>query len=337
MVITLTKLPPNAQALSLTLLASGADTDKTPASNFTALIAMAHTGGIAEKAVFNSCNGVPGFNSFNTALIFKPYLCQAISMHQIKPNLLMRDWTVLSLRPHGQHAVAHCASQLRGIKFLACSSMKLEAIKNDEQLKAALMCNHIIVTSPAAARFAGKSPVFTVIPNSHWLALGEGTASVLRKLGISNISIPDDGSHSESLLAMAALQNLQGKTIGLITAPGGRGLIEPALINRGAQVQAAFMYQRKIIPIALEQIQAMHNLPIPFAILCSSHEVFKSFWQQIDDPLKEKMRSGLWIISSTRLQTLLQQSGVLSTSISASPQPDAMLEHLVHVQTQQVR
>ena len=258
-------------------------------------------------------------------------------MTQIKPNLLMREWTVLSLRPHGQHAAAHCASKLRGAKFLACSSMKLEAIKNDESLKSALACDHIIVTSPAAARFAGQSPVFTATQKSHWFALGEGSAAVLKKIGISNISMPSEGSNSESLLAMPALQNLQGKTIGLITAPGGRGIIEPALIDRGALVQVAFMYQRKIIPIAAEEIEAIANLHKPFAVLCSSHEIFNSFWQQLNTELKEKMQSGLWIVSSARLQSLLQHAGVLNTTISASPQPDAMLEHLMHVQTQQVR
>ncbi len=258
-------------------------------------------------------------------------------MPQIKPILLMRDWTVLSLRPHGQHAVAHCASKLRGAKFLACSSIKLEAIKNDAALKIALTCDHIIVTSPAAALFAGQSAVFTPTKNSHWFALGEGTASVLRKLGVTTIFIPDKGSDSESLLAMPLLQNLQGKRVGLITAPGGRGLIEPTLIHRGALVQVVFTYQRKIIALAAKEIQAIANLQKPFAVLCSSHEVFNSFWQQLDTESKEKMQSGLWVVSSARLQTLLQQSGIFNTSISASPQPDAMLEHLQHVQTQQVR
>lgn len=249
----------------------------------------------------------------------------------------MREWTVLSLRPHGQHAVAHCSSKLRGAKFLTCSSMEIEAIKNDESLKNALACEHIIVTSPAAARFASQSSVFTAAQKPHWFTLGEGTASVLRKIGITNISIPSEGSNSESLLAMTELQNLHGKTIGLITAPGGRGLIEPALIDRGAWVQVAFMYQRKVIPIAAEEIKSIANLRKPFAVLCSSHEVFNSFWQQLSAELKEKMQSGLWIVSSARLQTLLHQSGVLNSTISASPRPDAMLEHLMHVQTQPVR
>jgi uroporphyrinogen-III synthase len=258
-------------------------------------------------------------------------------MPQIKPDLLMCDWTVLSLRPHTQHAVAHCASGLRGAKFLACSSMKLEAIENDELLKSALACDYVIVTSPAAARFAGQSSVFTATQKPQWFALGEGTASALRKIGVANVSIPDDGSNSESLLAMAALQNLGGKTIGLITAPGGRGLIEPALIDRGALVRVAFMYQRKVILLAEQQVQALQQLDLPFAVLCSSHDVFTSFWQQINPALKEKMRAGLWVLSSARLQALLQRSGIVNTTISSSPKPDAMLEHLMHVQTQQVR
>jgi uroporphyrinogen-III synthase len=258
-------------------------------------------------------------------------------MPQMKPNLLMRDWTVLSLRPDGQHALAHCASELRGAKFLACSSMKLEPIQNHDKLKTSLTCDYIIVTSPAAARFMGQSPAFTTTQKPNWFALGEGTASELRKVGITNISIPSNGSYSESLLAMAALQNLQGKTIGLITAPGGRNLIEPALISRGAMVQVVHLYQRIIISIDPEEIKAMRRLLLPFAVLCSSHEVFKSFWQQIDPELREKMRSGIWIVSSARLQALLGQSGVLNTTISTSPQPDAMLEHLMHVQAKQVR
>lgn len=258
-------------------------------------------------------------------------------MPQIQPNLPMREWTVLSLRPYGQHAVAHSASKVRGAKFLSCSSIKLEAVRNDDELKSALACNHIIVTSPAAARFAGSSPIFSVSEKSHWFALGEGTASVLRKMGVGNISMPDDGSHSENLLAIPALQDLHQKSVGLITAPGGRGIIEPTLIKRGAQVHVAHTYQRKVVPVAARRLQAIGNLHKPFAVLCSSHEVFRTLWQQITPELREKLRQGFWVLSSTRLQDLLLEDGILNSTVSPSPQPEAMLEHLVHVQMLHVR
>ncbi|MGH8049288.1 MAG: uroporphyrinogen-III synthase [Arenimonas sp.] len=249
----------------------------------------------------------------------------------------MREWTVLSLRPYGQHAVAHSASKVRGAKFLSCSSMKLEAIKNDGELKSSLTCNHIIVTSPAAARFAGRSPVFSVAEKSHWFALGEGTASVLKKMGVRNISMPCDGSNSENLLAMPELQDMNKQHVGLITAPGGRGLIEPALVKRGAQVFVAHTYQRKVLPVTAKQLQAIDNMPKPFAVLCSSHEVFRSLWQQITPVLQEKLRLGVWVLSSARLQDLLREDGILNSTVSPSPQPESMLEHLMHVQMLHVR
>jgi uroporphyrinogen-III synthase len=249
----------------------------------------------------------------------------------------MHDWTVLSLRPSGQHAVAHSTSELRGAKFLSCSSMKLEAIKNDDGLKIVLACDDIIVTSPAAARFAAESAVFSVAQNSRWYALGEGTSSVLRKAGVLDISTPDTGSNSESLLTMTALQNLKNKPVGLITAPGGRGMIEPELVKRGARVHTVHTYQRKVIPVSAAQLDAISRLQPPFVVLCSSHEVFRSLWQQITPELQEKLRYGFWVISSNRLQVLLQNVGIFNSTISPSPQPDAMLEHFMHVQLLHVR
>ena len=249
----------------------------------------------------------------------------------------MHDWTVLSLRPCGQHAVAHSASELRGAKFLSCSSMKLEPIKNDDELKKALSCDYIVVTSPAAARFAAQSSVFSVASNARWFAIGEGTASVLGKIGVRNISTPDTGSNSESLLAMTTLQNLDKQRVGVITAPGGRGLIEPELVKRGARVHVVHTYQRKIIPVPAEQLDAIDKLQPPFVVLCSSHEVFRSFWQQITPALQAKLRQGVWVLSSARLQALLREAGLLNTSVSPSPQPDAMLEHFMHVQMLHVR
>lgn len=254
-----------------------------------------------------------------------------------KPKLPLREWTVLSLRPLGQHAVAHCESEVRGAKFLACSSMKLEAIENDNALKDVLACEYIIVTSPAAVRFAAQSAVFSTAPKSRWFALGEGSASALKKAGITDIAIPPDGSHSENLLAMPELLNIQGRHIGLITAPGGRGLIETTLLKRDAIVQVANLYRRIPLEMSEMELASLRDLKPPFALLCSSQEVFQSFWHQMDLALQKKLAQGLWIVSSIRLEGIVKAAGIPRTCISTSPSPAAMLAHLEHVQTQHVR
>ena len=55
------------------------------------------------------------------------------------------------------------------------------------------------------------------------------------------------------------------------------------------------------------------------------------------DKLREKLRQGFWVLSSARLQDLLLEDGILNSTVSPSPQPEAMLEQLVHVQMLHVR
>lgn len=329
--MTLTKLPPNAQALSLTLFASGAVTDKMPSTSPVARIAMALTGGMAANSRFNNAR------SFETLFMPKPDLCEAISMPETVPKLPLDQWTILSLRPQGQHAATYRAAKNLGAFFLPCSSMKLVACDDRGMLEKALLCERIIVTSPAAARFAAQSPLFTLGKNAQWFALGPGTAAVLQEHGMPRIITPAQGHDSEALLAIPELQNIQAKSIGLMTAPGGRGLIEPELIKRGAKLEVAHVYQRKTIRLKPLEIRRLEQLHLPFAVLCSSHEVFASFWQQISPALREKLKSGQWILTSKRLQGLLEAAGIGNSSISESARPDAMLAQLVYVQTQQVR
>ena len=52
-------------------------------------------------------------------------------------------------------------------------------------------------------------------------------------------------SVSEGLLALPELQSLRGLPVGLVTAPGGRGLIGETLAHRGALVHLAEVYRRE--------------------------------------------------------------------------------------------
>lgn len=243
----------------------------------------------------------------------------------------------MSLRPRGQHAATYRAVKKLGANFLFCSPLKLVAIDNDIALGNALACPQIIVTSPAAASFAAESAVFSVTESCRWFALGQGTAATLKKHGVRHVIVPELGNDSEALLALAELQDVKGRNIGLITAPGGRNLLAPALIKRGCNLVVAQVYQRVKRTLDNKQIKRLTELKPPFAVLCSSHEVFQSFWQQSTPAMREKLKQGLWILSSKRLQALLSEAGILTTTVSHSANPQAMLEQLEHVQSQQVR
>jgi uroporphyrinogen-III synthase len=236
--------------------------------------------------------------------------------------------TLVSLRPRGQHAAVRAAAKASNAHCIALSSIKLVALNNDAALAKALHCDILIFTSPAAVRFAASSSVFSIKEKTLCFAPGPGTAAALKKAGVGSIHIPDNGHDSNALLALPNLQKLSGKSVGLITAPGGRGMLEPILRERGAELHIAYVYERKAVRLSNKQKACLRKISAPFAVLCSSHEVFQALWQALDADLQNKLRQGFWVVSSTRLQSLLAEAGISNSTVSPSPEPKAMLEHL---------
>lgn len=75
------------------------------------------------------------------------------------------------------------------------------------------------------------------------LAIGRATAHELQAHGRDALS-PAAGYTSESLLALPALAGFAGKRLLLVTGVGGRGLLLPALQQRGIRVARLDVYRR---------------------------------------------------------------------------------------------
>ncbi|PVY76923.1 uroporphyrinogen-III synthase [Tamilnaduibacter salinus] len=108
---------------------------------------------------------------------------------------------------------------------------------------------HVFAVSPGAARaFVNVAddwwPQWPV--QLHWYGVGKGTADVLRTAGLP-VTTPDAGHTSEALLALDALQELDGDRILIAKGRGGRGLLSHALTERGGRVDEMVLYER--VPI----------------------------------------------------------------------------------------
>lgn len=105
-----------------------------------------------------------------------------------------------------------------------------------------------IFISPNAAAFGLRR----VLAQRVWpaslavAAVGQGTASALRELGIPRVVVPVSGFDSESLLACPELsaEVLAGRTVLLFKGEGGRELLAATLTERGATVLPAPCYRR---------------------------------------------------------------------------------------------
>jgi uroporphyrinogen-III synthase len=183
-------------------------------------------------------------------------------------------WALVSLRPSGEHAVLRRAAASAGGRVIALSPWRLRARDDDASRRAlalALAAERVLFTSPGAALAASQLQTLRPITGQTWLAVGAGTAAALRRAGVADVLAPAR-MDSEGLLALPALNGLQGLRVGLVTAPGGRGMLAPALAERGARILRADVYERVPIALSASAIAKIRTLPLPAALAVSSGE-----------------------------------------------------------------
>jgi uroporphyrinogen-III synthase len=181
-------------------------------------------------------------------------------MTGIAMGLPLDGCTVVSLRPAGMHASMRRAAAGAGARLLALSPWRLRVLDDPRSraaLATALGAPRVVFTSPAAVSAAMRMERLRPAPEAEWLAVGSGTAAALAREGV-DASAPQR-MDSEGLLALDALQHVAGLAVGLVTAPGGRGELEPVLRRRGAQVLRADVYERTEIAPSQRAIDALRD------------------------------------------------------------------------------
>ncbi|MFT4180110.1 MAG: uroporphyrinogen-III synthase [Thermomonas sp.] len=243
------------------------------------------------------------------------------------PTPLLNGWTVLSLRPRGQHASLRAASARAGARLLALSPQAIEMRCDAEAaLDAALTCDLLLFTSPNAVRAASALRTFKPRRGQPWLAVGEGTRRALSRIGIDAHS--PTRMDSEGLLAMPQLQAIAGKRIGLVTAPGGRGALAPALQKRGAQVLRADVYARvpvTVPPQAWVRLQEALATPNKTLLMLSSAEALHALLAQAPASLHARLHRVAVVAASGRLAQAAREAGFRRIVTATDARPASLL------------
>ena len=259
-------------------------------------------------------------------------------MSRAKSALSLDEWYVISLRPLGQHAGVRRAAAQFGARTFALSTLLIEPLDAGATLENALACATVIVTSPNAARLARAPGSLQSRRGQRWFAPGLGTAAALRRRGIDEVCIPAHGTDSEALLVLPALADLTGQSVGLITAPGGRGLLAKTLLARGAQLRVAEVYRRVAHAPTAQRLRALTALPKRTALLLSSSEAFASLWQSLSAADQIQLIQRLCVVSSGRLATQAAALGFTHILLATSAQPKNLLATLAaHASEQRFR
>jgi uroporphyrinogen-III synthase len=124
------------------------------------------------------------------------------------------------------------------------------------------------------------------------------------------------------------MQDIKGRTVGLITAPKGRGLLEKTMQQRGALLNIAHVYQRQKIALNRKQLFTLDAFTPQTAILVTSSEAFEALWQQLNTHRQAIMQSLLCVASSARLVEYLQSLGIRRVLQSSSTLPHDQIHTL---------
>jgi uroporphyrinogen-III synthase len=249
-------------------------------------------------------------------------------MAKPNPAPVLAGWYVISLRPSGAHGPIRRAAAALGARVLPISTLRLLSMDAGVALDAALACPVLVFTSPAAVRFARAQRPLAAAPGQAWLAVGSGTATALRQAGIADVRMPPDRADSEGLLALPELQSLRGRSVGLVTAPGGRGLIGETLAHRGAVVHLAEVYRREPMIPRPSRTGLVETLPETSALLVSSAEAFEALWSRLGEPARSTLRRRPVVASSARLAARLAEDAFAAIVIADGAAPNALLSAL---------
>lgn len=239
----------------------------------------------------------------------------------------LAGWYVISLRPPGQHAGLRRAAATHGARLLALSPLRIEARTDHptcEALRAALAADMVVFTSPNAVRAAAALRKLQPRRAQAWFAPGAGTAAALRRAGVAGVASPSR-MDSDGLLALPALDDVAGRMIGLVTAPGGRDRLASTLRARGATVLRADVYARAAITPPPRALARLRSLDAPLLLALSSGEALASLLAAIPDDVRAILQRARVLAASERLASLAHTRGFGDVVVATSARPRDLL------------
>lgn len=221
--------------------------------------------------------------------------------------------TVAITRPAGTGgALARRVRALGGVP-LRLPGLSLRAAEDVEAarraLRAALRADVAVFTSPAAVRHAARLAPLRFARATVVIGVGAGTARALHRAGVARAQHPAARQDSAGALALPGLENVRGRRIVLIGAPGGRGLLDEELARRGATLLHAHVYRRVPPRLTRRHLAALAAVPGPLYVLLSSAEALAQLRAALPPPAWSRLAGGTAVVSSARLAAAARRAG----------------------------
>lgn len=231
--------------------------------------------------------------------------------------------TIVITRPAGTGAtLARHVRACGGIPLLL-PGLSLRAMPDSRaargQWQEAQRGDVLIFTSPAAVRYAAV--LSAPATRATVIAVGQGTARALRRLGIDDVQVPLLRQDSEGLLDLPSLQQPQGRRVALITAPDGRGLLQEQLVALGALLREVHVYRRVAPRLGAHHIDAVQHMSNTACVLLSSAEAMHHLLALLPPAARQRLCEARVVASSDRIAGQARESGFSRVYVAQSAAP----------------
>ncbi len=226
-------------------------------------------------------------------------------------NLPLAGLHIAVTRPREQAAqLAHTIEKL-GATCIQFPLLKIAPLADTQGMHAVAARLHefqlAIFISPNAVRY-GMEAILSRggLPASLQVAtVGLSSAKVLHDFGVNNVIAPQLKFDSESLLALAELQNVRGLRVAIFRGDSGRELLGDTLTSRGAYVEYVTCYHR-VNP----QHDANKLLKAKLDALCvSSSEAMNNLWTLLEPAGKQQLSIVPLFVSHERIAAAAHKLG----------------------------
>jgi len=234
---------------------------------------------------------------------------------------------VLVTRPE-QQAMPLCRLlEMQGATTLRMPAVEIKAFGKRRDIAAKLGAleefDLIVFTSSNAVRFG--VPLLDQKRDLTLAAIGPATARALNQAGYRVAVQPQEGFDSQSLLKHPRLEHPAGRRILIIKGSNGRPFLEQELVQRGAQVLTADVYQRvQAVPghAVLAVLLNRFTDGAVQVITATSLEIGSNLLSMATPALREEFEHAHWLVPGERIAAGLRERGLSAPLLQAESAED---------------
>lgn len=169
--------------------------------------------------------------------------------------------------------------------------------------------------------------------NTQLATVGLSSTAAVEALGLHVDHVPEHEFSSEGLLALPALQDMQGKRVAILRGNGGREALSETLTMRGAQVEYVEVYRRACpLDSAGHLLQLLQDRVLDI-ITVTSNETLQNLFDMAGPQGQPLLRDIPLVVASRRQAALAAQLGFMQGAVIAGHASDeamaAGIEQLV--------